>query len=56
MEITTNSKELAELLDNYATDWFETLKFLEHLGNTQGVILDMDAVILELKKLQGDLD
>ena len=55
MEIPTDPKELAQLLDVYSNDWFESLHFIEKLCGKYGIEFDRQATILEIRKLQGDL-
>ena len=50
IDIPTEPQELATLLDNYSTDAFETLGFLEKLAKSRGIVLDSRAVWAELTK------
>jgi len=50
IEIPTDPKELAILLDNYSRDAVETLGFLEKLAKARGITLDSRAVKAQLVK------
>lgn len=56
MEISTDPKELAQLLDLHATDWLEAMNFIQELCVHNKIEFDRQAVVLEIKKLQGDID
>lgn len=54
--IPTDPKELAQLLDIYATDWVATLDFFCGLAKSRGIIIIREEVNTEIGKLMGEVE
>lgn len=54
--VPTDPKELAQLLDIYATDWIATLNFFCGLAKSRGIIIIREDVNMEIGKLMGEVE